>query len=84
MSFSFILKLIFKAISIPPESGSLTSTFAAASTEIRKERDKYRGCYLIPYGKIGKCSKDADDPDLAQQLWETTEILIKELGIQIG
>ena len=61
--------------------GSYTPLVAAASPDVRKEADKYRGAYLVPIGKFGEIAKQAQEEDRAKELWNTTETLLKEWGL---
>ena len=65
-------------------TGAATSAFAAASPKVREESTKYRGAYMQPVAKIGKCSKLAQDPKLAKECWETTTSLLKEMNIDLA
>jgi hypothetical protein len=62
--------------------GSYTSTIAAASPEVRANADKYKGAYLKPIGVIGKATAQANDKELAQALWTTTENWLDGLGLK--
>ncbi|KAF9559294.1 hypothetical protein CPC08DRAFT_763406, partial [Agrocybe pediades] len=62
-------------------AGAYTSVFAAAAPEVKAEPEKYRGVYMIPVAKVAKPSKDAEDERLAKELWETTEGVVRRLGI---
>ncbi|KAI0061086.1 NAD-P-binding protein [Artomyces pyxidatus] len=65
---------------IPPSSGAYTSLFAASSLQIAADRQKYKGAYLEPYGKIVKpVRKEVHDKALAGTLWETTERIVNEV-----
>ncbi|KAF4615740.1 hypothetical protein D9613_012461 [Agrocybe pediades] len=67
-------------MSTTPKEGAYTSLFAAAHPEVKQNREKYNGVYLVPVGKVGKISENAQDERLARELWETTERKMKELG----
>lgn len=55
--------------------------FAAAAPTVRANADKYKGVYLRPTGVIGTPNKDALKVELAQELWGTTEAILKEIGV---
>ena len=59
----------------------MSSAFAAASKEVRREREKYQGVYLTPVAKITTPSKYALDERLATELHQTTEEVLKDLGL---
>ncbi|KDR78574.1 hypothetical protein GALMADRAFT_277971 [Galerina marginata CBS 339.88] len=61
--------------------GAHNSVFAAASMEVRTNRDMYRGAYLTPVGRVARPSKSALDERLASELCDTTEQVLKDLGI---
>jgi len=55
--------------------------FAAASEEVGKQRDKYKGVYLVPMGKITKPTDVARDEELAKELWDSVEKFLEEKGL---
>lgn len=67
---------------LPPVSRSGdASVFAAASPEVRKRAGEFKGAYLMPVGKITPPSADAQNPQLARELWETSEKQLAALGL---
>lgn len=58
------------------EQGAYTSLFAAADPVVWREKSKYGGAYLVPYGVIAEVSEDAKNADLAKELWATSEKVI--------
>ena len=68
-------------IFVPQRQGAYTSVFAAACPEVKQNKDTYAGAYMIPVTKIGKPTKYAEDERLALELWETTEGVLKEIGV---
>ena len=47
---------------------------------MRKDRDAYKGRYLLPYGRVAQAGvKDACDPARARELWDATEKIATEL-----
>lgn len=82
--YPFLRPLLFT----PAEEGSYTSILAAASPKVRAEPEKYKGCYMIPVGKVpnppmGASTIASRDPELAKELWATTEKFLAELEITI-
>ncbi|KAG6811832.1 hypothetical protein H0H92_005629 [Tricholoma furcatifolium] len=63
--------------------GSYNSVFAAASKKVAGEKDKYRGAYLesSPTGRITEVGKSFQKEELRNQLWETTEGFLRDLGL---
>jgi len=66
---------------VVPEVGAYNSCFAAASPLVRQHPEKYKGAYLVPVGVIEEAGKNAKREDLALELWETTERVLKDLAI---
>ncbi|KAI0293940.1 hypothetical protein BC826DRAFT_1013377 [Russula brevipes] len=59
----------FSLFFISPHDGGYTPAWAAASRK-----------YLVPYGNLEEASKDAKREDLAKELWETTEKVLKDFN----
>lgn len=72
-----IMKLFFKN----PNVGSHTSVIAAASPDVRKNADKYKGAYLEPVGKVTQPSKVAQNAELSHELWATVETFLSNIGL---
>lgn len=64
----------------PPTHGASAVAFAAAGSQVRAEAEKYKGAYIKPEG-IGRTSRAGEDEELAKELWDTTEGLVKEWGL---
>ncbi len=65
--------------SMTPGQGAYTSLFAATSPLVHKEKRKYAGGYLIPYGELQEPSEETNDPVAARDLWESSDRIVKEL-----
>lgn len=74
---SLVMKLFFK----PAEKGAYTSVIAAASPEVKKKPDAYKGSYLEPLEKIATPSKPACNTELSKELWTTTEVFLTNIGL---
>ncbi|KZS87617.1 NAD-P-binding protein [Sistotremastrum niveocremeum HHB9708] len=74
-------RLIVALFCQPAELGGITPAFAAASKEVAENKEKFGGAYLIPYGKISSGSEYAQDDMLADELWATTEKILKDLKL---
>lgn len=61
--------------------GAGTPVLAAVSPTIRAEADKYKGAYLRPIGKLDKFGGQAQNDELAKELWTTTEQLLREWNV---
>jgi len=58
------------------ENGALTQLYLAASPEV--EENNVKGEYYLPTAKKAVCSDMAQDPQMAQKLWDFSVNLIKE------
>ncbi|CAG8665608.1 19466_t:CDS:2 [Dentiscutata erythropus] len=61
---------------LTPEEGALTQLYCATSPEI--EEKNLHAKYFVPYGKLGKPTAQAKNEELAKQLWDFSEKLVKE------
>ncbi|KAG2095903.1 NAD(P)-binding protein [Suillus discolor] len=77
----FIVKPIVSLFFVRPDQGAYTSAFAAASEEVAKQREKYKGMYLTPPGKLTEPTKVSRDEGLAKELWDTVDKFLEEKGI---
>ncbi|KAG2151604.1 NAD(P)-binding protein [Suillus bovinus] len=80
-NFEFIVKPILSLFFVHPDEGAYNSAFAAASEEVAKQREKYKGMYLMPVGKLKEPTKVARDEGLAKELWDTVDRFLEEKGI---
>ncbi|THH19384.1 hypothetical protein EUX98_g8785 [Antrodiella citrinella] len=65
------------------EQGAYNHVFAAVAPVVREQAEQYKGAFLMPPGKITKkIIAPAEDMELAKELWETTETLLKEIGVE--
>ena len=78
LTFGRVINWGFSLFFISPHDGGYTPAWAAASRRVFEERDRYKGKYLVPYGDLEDASKDARREDLAKELWDTTERVLKE------
>jgi len=80
LAFGRLVNWGFSLFFISPHDGGYTPAWAAASRQVFEERDKYRGKYLVPYGVLEEASEDARREDLAKELWDTTEGILKDFN----
>ncbi|KAI0066555.1 NAD-P-binding protein [Artomyces pyxidatus] len=66
-------------VSLTPLEGAFTTLFAATSAQVAAERGKFKGQYLMPYGKLQPLKGKARDAKLAQTLWATTEKVVEDV-----
>ncbi|EKG13734.1 hypothetical protein MPH_09200 [Macrophomina phaseolina MS6] len=64
-----------------PAEGAQTTLFAAAAAEIREEKERWKGGYLDGPGKLKSPSPRARDPQVAYNLWHTTESAVRAIGV---
>jgi len=73
------MEIIKQKEGMTPLEGAMTPLFAAANPIVWEEREKYKGQYLMPYGVISETSENAGNPELATQLWETSERVVNSV-----
>jgi len=62
--------------------GATTTLIAAAAPHVRAQSTKYKGAYLHPYAQLTTPSKAVHNEKLAEELWETTDVFLKEWGVR--
>ena len=67
---------IFGMFLTTPYKGAITPLYCATCDEIEKK--KYSGEFFVPFAKHAEPSKLAQDPKLAEQLWEFSEKVVQE------
>ncbi|KAJ7323334.1 NAD-P-binding protein [Mycena albidolilacea] len=77
----FAAKYLASALLGSWRSGAATVAFAAAGKDVAVQREQYQGAYLVPTAVIGTPSKYALDGRLQNELYESTERFIKEMGL---
>ena len=65
--------------SLSPAEGALTSLFAATSPKVWGERETYGGAYLVPFSKLEAPSENAQNAELAEELWATSEQVVNSV-----
>lgn len=65
----------------PQEVGAYTSVFAAAAPAVKEKPEIYKGAYLSPVAKIGSPLKRSNDLQLAIDLRNTTESILRDLAV---
>ncbi|OJT02819.1 hypothetical protein TRAPUB_6675 [Trametes pubescens] len=77
-----LFKLVVGKLLFAASEGAHASSFAAASPIVKAERDKYKGAYLDPPGKIvPPPAPQAESKELAEELWATTETILQSLKL---
>ncbi|KZP18146.1 NAD-P-binding protein [Athelia psychrophila] len=76
-----LLIFIFGYLFVPVEQSGYNSAFAAASPDVRKRAAEYKGAYIMPVGQIAEPSADARNPQLALDLWATSEKQLAVFGL---
>jgi hypothetical protein len=66
---------------MPPDRGADTSVFAAVSPVVRANAGKYKGQYLVPFGKIAMPNANGQNAQFAKDLWETSEQQLASLQL---
>lgn len=75
-------RLLIGRFFLTASDGAYASSFAAASPIVKAERDKYKGAYLDPPGKIVPApAPEVESTELAEELWATTETILKSFDL---
>jgi hypothetical protein len=78
----FILKIVMRLFFKTWDKGAYNSVFAAASPVVREHPEIYKGAYIEKdHGKVMKPSENAQDPEIAAELWKTTEEFLESIGL---
>lgn len=65
--------------SLSPAEGALTSLFAATSPKVWRDKETYGGAYLVPFGKLETPSQNAQNAELAEELWASSEQVVNSI-----
>ena len=80
--FRSIAKILMSVFFKTWDQGAYNSVFAAASPVVREHPEIYKGVYIEgDYGKVVAPSKDAQDAEIAAELWKTTESFVESIGL---
>ncbi|KAG9002238.1 hypothetical protein FRB94_004053 [Tulasnella sp. JGI-2019a] len=76
-----VLHVILRHIGwfITSHEGSFTQLFAATSSMVAADREKYKGAYLTPFAILTDASTEASDLVAARDLWETSERIVQAM-----
>ena len=66
---------------LSPDLGAYTTLYVATSTDIRRER--IRGAYVEPICRLGLAHELARDDVRQGNLWQLSELLLRERGFEI-
>jgi hypothetical protein len=64
-----------------PDKGAYTSVIAAASRDIKKRPDAYKGAFLDPVGRFYSLEMTVSNWELGPELWDTTETFLASIGL---
>lgn len=81
LRFARLLNFLLWIFAKTPENGCYTTLFAAASPKVKAEPEKYKARYLVPDGVIQAPNPNALKLELQDELWETTERYLVDIGI---
>lgn len=82
----WFLRPIYRFIIVPlafasVDKGVYTSLFAAAGKKVKEEPENYRGAFLDPVAQLSKPSDDSLREDLANDLWELTNRVLRDARV---
>lgn len=78
---SVLVRVIMRMTFRTPENAAETVLIAAAKPDLKKEKKKFNGSYLVPVGKLSEASKTGRDEGAAKDLWSLTENILAEEGL---
>lgn len=78
-----VFTFMFKHLVTPVDKGAYTQVFASVAPEVRQHAELYKGAYLAPPAVISKPTKPGESPELAEELWNTTDGLLEEIGLTL-
>ncbi|KAI0711117.1 NAD-P-binding protein [Cerioporus squamosus] len=77
-----LVKFLLRKTFATPSEGAYASVFAAASPAVKAEREKYKGAFLTPPGKLSEPpAPEIESTELAEEVWNTVETLLKEWNV---
>jgi hypothetical protein len=62
-----------------PMDGAMTTLFTAMNPRVWSEKEKFGGAYLVPPGKSEVPVGSGRNDELAEELWVTSEKVVKEV-----
>jgi hypothetical protein len=62
-----------------PMEGEMITLFAAIDPRAWAEKEKFRGAYLVPPGKIEIPVGNGSNDELAEELWATSERVVGDV-----
>lgn len=77
-TWPWFLQPLIPWVGITTADGALSSLFAATSERPRREFDKYNGSFVNPGNGFVQRKPQAEDPQLARDLWELTERIVND------
>jgi hypothetical protein len=86
LAVPWLLRPVYRFIIVPltfvsVEKGVYTSLFAAAGKKVKEEPESYRGAFLDPVAQLSKPSDDSLREELADDLWELTNQVLKDARV---
>ena len=69
---------LYKLLAVSLEKGATSPLFAATALEVRRDKELYKGRYLDEKGRVAKSHPEAENMQVARDLWETTRKGVEE------
>jgi NAD(P)-dependent dehydrogenase (short-subunit alcohol dehydrogenase family) len=66
------IKTLARISFLTPEQGSATPIFAATAKEVRQNAGKYKGKFLVPFGRVEAPNTVVEDDGQVKGLWKNT------------
>ncbi|KAJ6562841.1 NAD(P)-binding protein [Mycena vulgaris] len=67
-----LLRFAISKFARSPLDGAATALFSATSPDVARRRVEFKGAFVSDFGVIAGASKDAEKPELAEELWAAT------------
>lgn len=74
-----LLRFAISKLARSPLDGAATALFAATSPDVARRRAEFQGALVADFGAITRASKDAENPELAGDLWKATENITEKI-----
>lgn len=78
-----LARIYVSLLFVSPREGAMNSAYAAASPEVKAQGRAFKSVYLTPVGRVTDPSPHARDERLAQELYDTSMEIVKEMKLEL-
>jgi hypothetical protein len=79
--FQRLTMWIVRILFMSPQQGATVTLITATSPNVKKD-DRWKGAFVYPFGRIVEPSPEAKNIELGEELWSTTEKIVKDTLIR--